>query len=180
MIERDDRRGLGEAVALNDDESELAPERFELGVERRRADDERPELPAEHPMHVPVAATSACANVRVPPRPAAGVALPSSTSRRSDAQSCSRSTSRIFGTDTSTEIRRVLICVDDLPRVVAAHEHDDARQHRRNEGRHRLAEHVAERQQVQEPNRKERLCPTSGTSAPRARPGRCSPARCDG
>ena len=54
MVERDDRRGLGEAVALDHGESHLAPERLELGLERRRAHDERPELPAEDPMDVPV------------------------------------------------------------------------------------------------------------------------------
>ena len=48
VIERDDRRGLGEAVALDDHEAEPPPERLELGIERRRADDDRPELEAEH------------------------------------------------------------------------------------------------------------------------------------
>ena len=55
MIQGDDRRGFGQAVALNDGEPELAPERLELAVERRRADDERPELPAEQPVHAAVA-----------------------------------------------------------------------------------------------------------------------------
>ncbi len=41
------------------------------------------------------------------------------------------------------------------PGIVAAHEHDDASQHRRNEGGHRLPEHVAQGQQVQEPDRAE-------------------------
>ena len=45
---------------------------------------------------------------------------------------------------------------DDVGRVEAAHEDDRAGQHRRDEGGHRLAEHVAERQQVQEPQREER------------------------
>ena len=49
--------------------------------------------------------------------------------------------------------------LDDLARVVSAHEDDDAGQHRRNERRHGLAEHVAERQQVQEANREERRRP---------------------
>src|SRR5207237_9401514 len=43
MIERDDRRRLGEAVTLDHDEADLTPEALELGVERRGADDERPE-----------------------------------------------------------------------------------------------------------------------------------------
>ena len=48
---------------------------------------------------------------------------------------------------------------DDVHGVVAAHEHNDARQHRRHEGRHRLAEHVAERKQVQKAQREKRLAP---------------------
>ena len=55
MVQADDRRGLGQPVALNDDEAELGPERLEIAVERRRADDERPELPAEQPVHAAVA-----------------------------------------------------------------------------------------------------------------------------
>ena len=38
----------------------------------------------------------------------------------------------------------------DLGRAVAVREHDRAAEHRRHERRHRLPEHVAERQQVQE------------------------------
>ena len=45
---------------------------------------------------------------------------------------------------------------DDVVGRVAAREDDHAGQHRRHEGRHRLPEHVAERQQVQEPDRQER------------------------
>ena len=37
----------------------------------------------------------------------------------------------------------------------------DARQHRRNERGHRLSEHVAQRQQVQEPEREERPAPSA-------------------
>ena len=58
MIQRDDRRGLGEAVALNHEESEPAPEGLELGIERRRTDDDSPELPAEQPVHAAVAPPS--------------------------------------------------------------------------------------------------------------------------
>src|SRR5262249_18831419 len=48
MIECDDGRGFGEAVALDNEKSELAPERFEFGIERRRAADAAPDLPPEH------------------------------------------------------------------------------------------------------------------------------------
>jgi len=49
----------------------------------------------------------------------------------------------------------------DVVRVVAAHEDDSARQHRRDERRHRLAEHVTERQQVQKSHWKQRPGPAS-------------------
>src|SRR5437764_13840487 len=39
---------------------------------------------------------------------------------------------------------------DDLFRTVARHEDDDAREHGRDEGGHGLAEHMAEREKVQE------------------------------
>ena len=48
MVEGHDRRGFGQPVALDDEKPEPPPERFELGIERRGADDERPELEAEH------------------------------------------------------------------------------------------------------------------------------------
>ena len=54
VVERHDRRGFGQAVALDHREAHLAPERFELGLEWRRADDERPEFPAEEPVDVTV------------------------------------------------------------------------------------------------------------------------------
>src|SRR5262249_34621398 len=59
MIQADDGRRLGEPVSLNDDEAELFPERFELRVERRRADDEGPELEAEQLVHAAVAPPAA-------------------------------------------------------------------------------------------------------------------------
>src|SRR5262249_42256038 len=55
MVQRDDRRRLGQPVALNDGEAELAPERFERRIERCGADDERPELQAERAMNLSVA-----------------------------------------------------------------------------------------------------------------------------
>jgi hypothetical protein len=47
----------------------------------------------------------------------------------------------------------------DLGRVVAAHENHDPGQHRRDECRHRLPEHVAQRQEVQKAEREERPAP---------------------
>ena len=69
---------------------------------------------------------------------------------------CSRSTSRIFGTHTSTETRRDLISRRMSCGLKLRVKITRAAHHRRNVGRHRLAEHVAERQQVDEAQRMER------------------------
>ena len=74
----------------------------------------------------------------------------------SSRSACSRSTSRIFGTQTITEIAPFPDAAHDVVRVEAAHEDDGAVDERRDVRRHRLAEHVAERQQVQEADRQER------------------------
>ena len=47
MVERDDGCGLGQTVSLHDEEAEPRPEPLELRIERRRPDDEAPELEAE-------------------------------------------------------------------------------------------------------------------------------------
>ena len=117
MIQRDDRRGFGEAVALDHDEPEPAPERLEIGIERRRADDHRPELEAEHPVDAAVFPPA--------PRPVHRRGALGSFGR--DASTCSFSTSRIFGTQTSTEIRRLADLPDDVFGRVAAGEDDHAR-----------------------------------------------------
>ncbi len=54
MVQRDDGRRLGQAVSLNDDKPQAAPERLELRIERRGADDHRPELEPEHPVDAAV------------------------------------------------------------------------------------------------------------------------------
>src|SRR5207344_3174759 len=53
MVERHDRRGLGQAVSLNNHEAQLAPERFERAIERRGADDEGPEFQTKLPVDAP-------------------------------------------------------------------------------------------------------------------------------
>ena len=50
MIQRDDRRGFGQSVALHHQKPEPAPKLFELGIERRGAHHGAPELPAESAM----------------------------------------------------------------------------------------------------------------------------------
>src|SRR5208337_1237256 len=47
MVQRDQRSRLRQAVALNDDETQPAPELLGFRVERRSAGDEGPELPSE-------------------------------------------------------------------------------------------------------------------------------------
>src|SRR5690606_1114031 len=68
MIQRDDGRRLGEAVALHHEEPETSPERLERRVERRRAHHRGPELPAERPMHPSIAPPPP-----VPPRAGRGL-----------------------------------------------------------------------------------------------------------
>ena len=45
---------------------------------------------------------------------------------------------------------------NDLVRIVAAHEHNHSREHRRDERGHRLSEHMTQGQQIEESNRTER------------------------
>ena len=149
MIQADDRRRLGEAVALHDDESELAPERLERAVERRRADDKRPEFQAEHAMNP----------AEMPP-------APHPVPRRARARRLRRDAQHVLAQDIEDLRYRhddgdppLLHLRDDVDRVVAAHEHDDAAEHRRDECRHRLPEHVAERQQIQKAERIKRRAP---------------------
>src|SRR6185295_15956454 len=47
MVERDDRRGFGEAVALDHDKPEAAPELFHVWRQRRGTNHERPEFEPE-------------------------------------------------------------------------------------------------------------------------------------
>ena len=151
MVQRDDGRRFGEAVALDHEKSEAAPERFQLRIEWRGADDERPELEAEHPVHA-----------AIPPPPRGGM-HPRLVPRIAD-----RSQRRIPGDHVVAQHLEHLRHADhdrdapgaDLPddvgRGQAAREDHHAGQHRRDERRHRLAEHVAERQQVQKTDRRER------------------------
>ncbi len=149
MIQGDDRRGFGQAVPLHDHEPQLGPEGFKGAVERRGADDKRPEFQAEQPMN----------RAEMPP-PARPVPL------RAGARRLGRNAKHVLAQDVE-DLRHAddhrnppaAHLGDDVDGVVAAHEHDDALQHRRDERGHGLAEHVAERQQVEKPQREEGTAP---------------------
>ena len=148
MIQRDDRRGFGEAVSLDHRETHAPPELFELGRQRRRADDERPELQTKRPVHAAVAP------------PAAG----DRDARPAAARGFRERAHDVFAQHVE-DLRHAhehrhaprLDQPDDVVRIEAAREDHRAAHHRRHGGRHRLAEHVAERQQVHEPQRMKRL-----------------------
>ena len=149
MVQADDRRRFGQPVSLDDDEAELRPEGFELRLEGRGADDEAPELESEQPMDAPV------------PPPALRDVLLRSRRRRLRRRAPHVLAQHIenlghgdeHGHPPRPDLR------DDIGRVVAAHEQHRAGQHRRDERRHRLSEHVAQRQQIQEAQREERPAP---------------------
>src|SRR5207249_6844151 len=50
MVEGHDWGSFGQAISLDHGKAELSPKRFERGVERRRTDDERPELQSKKAM----------------------------------------------------------------------------------------------------------------------------------
>ena len=148
MVQGHDGRGLGQTVALDDREAEVAPELLQCRIERGAADDEAPELPCRTVCgHSPV----------TPPAPPELLRCqaPASAVSGWTTDHVLLSTSRIFGTETSTEIRRDLIWRTISLGVLAALEDHRAGEHRRNEDRHRLTEHVAQRQQVEKAYRRE-------------------------
>src|SRR5262249_43424776 len=148
MIERDDGRGFGEAVTLHDEKAELAPERFEFRIERRRAADAAPELPPEHAMNFAVP----------PPSPDERLAFERILLRRERIDALyvlAQHVEDLRDRDQHRDSSR-LDLPDDLHRVVAVRENYRATNHRRHERRHGLPEHMTERQQIQKPHRMER------------------------
>ena len=146
MVEGHDGRRLRQPVALDDEKAQPRPERLELGIEGRGADHEGPELEAEQPVDAPVAP------------PAAGHVgrrmLPGGF--RGEAQHMVAQHLQYPGHADHDRHAPPADLTHDVGRVVAAHEDRYPRQQRRDEGGHGLAEHVAERQQVEEPQRGER------------------------
>ena len=149
MVQRDDRRRLGEAVTLNDDKAQASPERLELGIERGRADDDRPELESEHAMHG-----------AIPPPARRPVHLRRRLGRlRRHAHEMVPQDLEDLGHAHQHRHAPIVDLPDDVVGRVAAREHHEAGQHRRDERSHRLSEHVAERQEVEESNREKRPGP---------------------
>ena len=147
MIQRHDRRRLGQPVPLNDDESQSRPEFFELRIERRRPHHEAPELPSEQPVHS-----------AIPPPAHQPVRLIRARAPRLGRDLQNILPHRFQNSRHRNQHRNAPLAnlPGDLPRIVAVDEHGHARQHRRNERRHRLPEHVTQRKQIQEPDRRER------------------------
>ncbi len=147
VIQADDRRRLGEAVALDHHEAEPAPELLERRIERRGADDEAPELQPEEPVRAAIP----------PPAPREVLFARRRLGRlgRRPQHVLAQHVEDLRHRHQHGHAAR-LDLPHDVVRVEAAHEHDRARQQRRDEGRHRLAEHVAQRQQVEEPDGRKR------------------------
>ena len=155
MIERDDGRGFREPVALNHHEAHPPPELLEIGRERRGADDERPELEAERGMHPavpPPAAGNGHAGWRRLVRFGEGArdVLAQDVENLGHAHQ-HRHTPRLNQ-------------VEQVVRVEAAREDHRSAHHRRNGGGHRLAEHVAQRQEIEEAHAGETAGRTGGIS----------------
>jgi hypothetical protein len=148
VVQRDNGRRLGETVALNHQKPELSPEGFERRVQRRRAADDAPELPAEQAMGLPV----------TPPAPE-----PVPTFERIGRGRDRKDPLEVFAQHVehlrhAHENRHASRCnlMQDLRRAVPVREDDSAAEHRGHEGGHRLAEHVAQGQQVKKPDRVKR------------------------
>ena len=147
MVQRHDRGGLRQPVSLDHEEPEAAPERFQLRVERRRPHHHRPELEPEHLVDPAV----------MPPPP--GPVHPGRRRiRRLRRHADDVVAQHLEDLRHAHEHRDPPFTdlPDDVVGGVAAGEDDQAGQHGRHEGGHGLAEHVTERQEVQEADRAER------------------------
>ena len=163
MIQADDRRGLGEAVALNHARSRGVPQNSSSAGSSGAAP------------------TTKLQNFQPNARWTRGIATTAAGSarRRGGISAAMRRHAQDVLAQHVEDLRHRhqhrdparLDLADDVVRVVAADEQHRPGQHRRDEGGHRLAEHVRQRQQVQEPDRDERPRVTCGTSGSRARPG---------
>ena len=161
MVERHDRCGLGQPVALDDREPEVAPPLLEVAIERGGPDHERPELRAEQAMCItvmpPAAGDARHGTGRAAALQPGRLYLAGLFRRRRASQYMFAEHIEDLWDGDEYRNPAALHLVGDVAGVVAAHEDHRTGQHRRNERGHGLPEHVAERQQVQEPERAERF-----------------------
>ena len=146
MVQGGDRCGFGEAIALDYNEAELSPEFFQRSVERGRTHHEGPELPSEVAVNAAV----------LPP---AGVPFPTAGRGCGVGESgkdvVAQQIEHLGHADhhgnptVPNQVRR-------LARTVTGLEENFPGDHGRNQRRHRLPEHMAQRQQVQETDGRER------------------------
>ena len=147
VIERDDRRGFREAIALNNGEADAPPELLEVRRQRCRANDKGPELQAERRVDAPVPPPPAWNRdargrrlARFRPRTRRMVAQDVENLRHADEDR------------NSPRLDQPL----DVVRVETAGEDDGPAHHRGNVGGHRLPEHMAEGQKIEKSQRVKR------------------------
>ena len=134
VVERYDRRGLGEAVTLYHQEPEPGPERLEVGVEGRGADNEAPELHPKQSVDSPVAPPTS-GHIRGVRRRLGHL--------RGNLQHVLSQHIEDLGDAHQHRDPAALNLVHDGRGAVSPHEHTDTREHRRDERSQRLTEHVA-------------------------------------
>ena len=154
VVDADERRRLRHAIALHDRIAEPPPEDFRRLVQRRAADDESPELPAELPVEAaeqppPLQEVDVLGGLQLFVKHVTFaarrvVALDLLAQRVEEAR---------HGDDDRDAV--LLDSGDDLRRVERVLKVDFAAEELRHEDAHELAEDMAERQQVEEADRVE-------------------------
>src|SRR5277367_1453612 len=134
MVQCHDRGGLGESVALDDQESELGKEGFQLGCKRSGADDEAPEFPTEQ------AVDFAVAPPLTSPMDFAGTKI--FQFGKCLLEVLAQYFENLGDRNQNRDFARANLAEDGFW-LEAAHENHYAGQHGRDEGSHGLAEHVA-------------------------------------
>jgi hypothetical protein len=150
VVQRDDRGGLGEAVALHHQEAEPPPEGLHLRIQGRRAHHHGPELQTEQPVRPAVAPPAG--------RPVHACRRRAGRLREHALQMVPEHLEHLRHRHEHRHTAPSYLRHDVVGRV-AAREDDHAVDEGRDEGGHRLPEHVAERQQVEEPDGEERPRP---------------------
>ena len=150
MVDRNHRARFGEAVALDYEESDPGPEFLGFRVQHRASNDEGPELQSEGPMDVSVAPPPAERSARpllhlLGPRMAPLDVVPQAVEQagNGDQNRNPLSANRLA----------------DRGRMQPGHEGRRAFEQERDEEAHRLPEHMAKGQKVEDPDRLERAGP---------------------